>query len=87
MSCNTVKVNDDVYTPTFTESTFTTSNPIYVGHINSSNSPKIKGKLYSFEVVGKAKLIPAKKISTNEVGMYDTISKKFYPATGTMTIG
>ena len=77
---HTIKVNEDTYTTTFSEGSFTTDRPIYVGHINVSASPKIKGKIYSFEVVGKHKLVPVIKIETNEVGMYDKMTGAFYPA-------
>lgn len=77
---HTIKVNDDTYTTTFTESEFTTGTPIYVGHINASGSPKIKGRIYSFEVVGKHKLVPVVKIETGDVGLYDKKTGVFYPA-------
>lgn len=77
---HTIKVNEDTYTTTFTEGSFTTGTPIYVGHINASASPKIKGKIYSFEVVGKHKLVPVIKIETGDVGMYDKMTGVFYPA-------
>lgn len=80
MNARIIKVNDDTYNTTFTESTFTTSRPIYIGHINASASPKIKGKIYSFEVVGKHKLVPALKTATEEVGLYDKMTDTFYPA-------
>ena len=84
---NTIKVNENTYTTTFTETEFITYNTFYIGHINSSASPKIRGRIYSFEVVGKYKFIPCYKKEDNTVGMYEMYTKTFYPATGTLTLG
>lgn len=86
-SWDKIKVNETTYTTTFTESEFTTYNPIYIGHINSSNSPKIRGRIYSFEVVGKAKFIPCIRNSDSQTGMFNILNNTFYPSTGTLTAG
>lgn len=70
----------------FTAKTFTT-NAFYIGHINASASPKLRGRIYSFEVVGKYKFIPCYKKDDNTVGMYEINTKTFYPAEGTLTAG
>lgn len=80
-------VNDDTYNTEFTIDSFTTLNNIYIGHINASASAKLRGKIYNFEVVGKAKFIPCYRKSDEQAGMYEMYSKTFYPATGTLTLG
>lgn len=80
-------VNEESYETGFVLSDFTSVNPIYIGHINASASAKLRGRIYSFEIVGKYKFIPCYKKEDNTVGMYELYTKTFYPATGTLTAG
>ena len=50
--------------------------------IQDASNRIVKACMYSFEVVGKINLIPCINPS-NEVGMYDTISKQFFGNSGT----
>ena len=49
---------------TWTQASFTSSSPMYIGYLYQSTSPKIRGKLAYFEVVGKHKYLPVKVGST-----------------------
>lgn len=86
MCADYLKINEETYYP-FTTQTFTTRYPIYIGHINSSSSSKLKGIIYSFEIVGKAKLLSCTRNSDGQIGMYDVMNNTFYPASGTLTAG
>ncbi|MCQ2581010.1 MAG: hypothetical protein MJ164_02460 [Alphaproteobacteria bacterium] len=50
---------------------------------NASSSAAQKNKYCYFQVEGKINLIPAKRISDNVVGMYDTVSGQFFTNAGT----
>lgn len=62
--------------------TFTTSLTLKVGKLDNSTQTKFTGDLYSVEVVGKMNLVPARRKSDGEVGMYDTIRDLFFTSEG-----
>ena len=87
MCSNYIKINDTTYSSPFTAQTFTTRDPICIGWLDTSSSAKLRGRIYSFEIVGKAKLLPCKRNTDNQIGMYDVMNNNFYPAEGTLTAG
>lgn len=63
--------------------TFTTN--CYLFARNQASMTPIKGKIYSFEIVGKFFGIPCYRKSDNAIGMYDTISNTFFENAGSGT--
>lgn len=45
---------------TWAQASFTSSSPMYIGYLYKSTSPKIRGKIAHFEVVGKHTYLPVK---------------------------
>ena len=58
--------------------TFTASAPFYIGWLANSSSPKIVGKIYNIEIIGKFLGVPAVRDSDEVCGLYDFISKTFW---------
>lgn len=65
------KVNGDIVA-TWTQQSFVSTNPMYIGYLYNSTSPKIRGKLAYFEVAGKHKFLPVKVGSVYR--MFDILS-------------
>lgn len=80
-SANGFKANGTTYA-TFATKTFTCSNPFGVGQLSGSSSAKFSGRLCEIAVeddnIDSLHLIPVRRISIYQVGMYDIVGKAFY---------
>lgn len=76
-------------TISFTKSTFSLTNSMYIfcGNQNSSPSYKVKARIYNFNIYENDTLIrnfiPCYRNSDNEVGLYDLVNNIFYTNQGT----
>ena len=68
---------------TWSQQTFTTSYPLYIGWSPNTTQAKLKGTLYGeIEVVGKAKYVPVERDSDGAIGYYDVYSDTFFENQG-----
>lgn len=85
-SADGFKANGTTYA-TFAAKTFTCANPFGVGQLSGSSSAKFSGRIYDITVVDSnaesLHLIPVRRISTSQVGMYDIVGKAFYVSQST----
>lgn len=69
---------------TFTAAIFTADTPLYICSLANSTAAKADGKIYRFKVAGVFDGIPAKKLENGSYtyGLFDKVSKTFYPSDG-----
>ena len=60
---------------------------LFTSHPSNIDSPSSsrKMRIYEFQVQGKLNLIPARRNSDGEIGMYDTVTNTFFTNSGTGT--
>lgn len=86
-------IDNNSYAIASSTRTKTTETNMYIMNGAITGSPNAKMKLYAFKMYDKNELvrnmIPVKRKSDNAIGMYDTVTKKFYAnaGTGTFTAG
>lgn len=69
---------------TFDPAAFTADAKLYICGLANSSAAKAAGKIRRFRVVGEFDGIPAKKLESGDYvfGIYEKISKTFYPSNG-----
>ena len=73
-------VDNGTSVATWSPKTFTGGHPT-VGGLPNSTTAKAQWVCYGFEVVGKCKLKPVKRISDSAIGLYDETNDTFYAGT------